>query len=187
MKNRPYKKVVFITGTPGVGKTTVTSFLQKRIPCHLISVNELLQKKNLFQSTESERDYKTVDVPSFCKELKSEISKLDGLILVESHLTHYCPESDLVIVLRLNPEILEERLKKRRYKPLKIQENLEAEALGVCLQESYQIHGNKVQEIDTSNLSPDKVSDKILGIIRGKNKYSPGRVDFLDWFMEKKC
>ncbi|MBU4535012.1 MAG: adenylate kinase family protein [Euryarchaeota archaeon] len=185
MKSKSLQKVVFITGTPGVGKSTVASLLQKKLPAYLISINELASEKRLFKGEEPDKGYKIVDIPALCNELTSKISNKEGIILVDGHLSHYCPISDLVIVLRLNPDFLAERLKKRGYNSLKIQENLEAEALGVCLMESYELHPEKVQEIDTSKLSSEEVADELIKIINDEICYPPGKVDYLHWMVKK--
>lgn len=185
MINTSPQKIVFITGTPGVGKSTVSSMVQKKISGHLIKVNDLAEKKNLFQGKDPLKGFKIIDIDSFCKEFKSEISNLSGIIYLEGHLSHLCSECDLVIVLRLNPEILKFRLEKRGYGPLKVQENLEAEALGVCLQEAYMIHTEKVQEIDSSELNPEEISIKVVKIIKGLEKFPPGKVDYLNWLIKK--
>lgn len=185
MKGNSQQKVVFITGTPGVGKSTVSSLLQKKLSAYLISINELAREKGLFQGEEPDKGYRIVDLPALCKELTSKISNKEGMILVDGHLSHYCPRTDLVIVLRLDPDFLEQRLKKRGYNPLKIHENLEAEALGVCLIESYELHPDKVQEIDSTKLSLEEVTDEIIKIINKEIYYPPGKVDYLHWMVKK--
>ena len=58
-----------------------------------------------------------------------------------------------MIVLRVRPEILRLRLEKRDYSELKVRENLEAEAMGVCTAEAYDIYGENISEIDASDLT----------------------------------
>ncbi len=91
--------------------------------------------------------------------------------------------ADLVIVLRIHPSLLEERLIERDYSSSKIQENLEAEAIGVCSMEALEIHGNKVQEIDAGNLSPDEVLKIIIQVVDGEKKFPVGEIDFLEWII----
>ena len=59
------------------------------------------------------------------------------------------PNADLVIVLRCNPDVLKERLSTRNWKDAKIHENVSAEILGICTEESYELYGDNVQEIET--------------------------------------
>jgi adenylate kinase len=175
--------LIFISGTPGVGKSTVATILQKKLSADLIRVNEFAQEKGLFMGEDEELGYKIVDLEALCEELKSTINQFSGNIIVEGHLSHFCPESDLVIILRAHPSILEERLKLRDYSISKIRENLEAEALAVCSVEAHQIHKDKVHEIDTGALSPEEVVEVIIQIINGKKSFPAGNIDFLDWII----
>jgi adenylate kinase len=182
-KNHLSSTLVFISGTPGVGKSTVATLLQQKLSAQLIRINEFAEENGLFLGEDDERGYKIVDLKTLCKEVKSIAQQSAGIILLEGHLSHFCPESDLVIVLRAHPSILEKRLKIRTYQPSKIQENLEAEALAVCSVEAHQIHQNKVHEIDTSDLTPEEVSGKIIQVINGKKAFPAGNIDFLEWIM----
>lgn len=99
-------------------------------------------------------------------------------IIIEGHLSHYFPQADLVVVFRTEPHTLEERLKKREWKAAKIRENLEAEALDICTWETYQIHGTKVHEVETTNITPEEAINIISEIINGKKSFPVGNIDF---------
>ena len=62
-------------------------------------------------------------------------------------------------------------------------ENLEAEAMGVCTGEAYEIYGESISEIDVSDLSVDEVVDEIAGIVSGEKTFSFGEIDFMDWLI----
>ena len=109
---------------------------------------------------------------------------ISKLVIVEGHLSHLCSNCDKCIVLRLNPQILEKRLKSRNYSKSKINENLEAEALSVCSAEAYDIHGNLVNEVDTTNKSVDDVTSIVKEIILNDASYPVGNIDFMDWFLD---
>ena len=74
----------------------------------------------------------------------------------------------------------ENRLKKREWPDSKIQENVEAEALDLCTFESVEIHGDKVHEVDTSDLDVDDVSEIIIQILNGNKQLPPGKINFLE-------
>ncbi|MCL2115518.1 MAG: adenylate kinase family protein [Methanobrevibacter sp.] len=226
------KKVVFITGTPGVGKTTVANYLNndlsKKYNSKLFKINEIAIENDLIQGKDNERGYKIVDIDRLNKKLfeiinnnhnnyfedlnyndedigdlhynNNNIENLNHniknkenilsndletleLAIVEGHLSHLCDNCDKVIVLRLDPESLEKRLKKRNYSKSKIQENLEAESLAVCTVEAFQNHGDVVNEIDTTNMSIDEVIIIIKKIIFDKKDFPVGKIDFMDWLM----
>ena len=105
-------------------------------------------------------------------------------MIFKSHVAHPCDGADKVIVLRVRPEILEKRLKKRNYSDAKIRENLEAEALGVCSAESYEKYADKVYELDISDLSIDEAVKLVEDVIKNGGDYPVGYIDFMDWLVQ---
>lgn len=192
------RQVIFISGTPCVGKTTVATELANRLTnsheynCKLIKINDLAIENDLVLGIDEEKDYKIIDIEKLDILLQKEMnkffnspdSKLNKIILVEGHLSHLCSGADKSIVLRLNPDILKERLAKRSYSQSKIQENCEAEALAVCSMESYGIHGDNTMELDCTDLSLNKTIDMVSSIINGEENFPVGSVDFMSWFLD---
>jgi len=103
-------------------------------------------------------------------------------IIIEGHLSHYFPQADLVVVFRTEPNILKVRLQKREWKETKILENLEAEALDICTWEAHQVHGSKVHEIETTNITPEEAVNIILEVIEGNKSFPVGEIDFSGYF-----
>jgi adenylate kinase len=191
----PFNKTIFITGTPCVGKTTIASTLFNKLnesyETKLIKINEFAISNNLILGNDPNKDYKIVDIEKLDEYIQKDINnffnqetKSSKIVIVEGHLSHLCSNSDHVIVLRLNPKILQKRLIDRNYSIEKINENLEAEALGICSQEAYEIHNNKLNEIDCSNLNVDNIINSIFDIIFDKREFPIGNVDYLEWIME---
>ena len=174
-------KTIFITGTPCTGKTTVSEILSNRLNCKLIKINDLAIENDFVLGIDEDKGYKVIDIDA----LDGKVSTLigDELTIFEGHLSHLCHGADKVIVLRVRPEILQDRLKARDYSDSKIRENLEAEALGVCTAEAFDIHGEKVSEIDVTDLSIDEIVESIISIIDGKSDGSVGEIDFIDFLL----
>jgi adenylate kinase len=81
-------------------------------------------------------------------------------------------------ILRAHPEILQKRLKQRNYTKQKVDENVEAEVIGICQMDALYAFGEeKVFEIDTSELSVNDVVDLIQGVI--ENPKEPSRIDWM--------
>ncbi|MDI3483920.1 MAG: adenylate kinase [Methanobacteriaceae archaeon] len=178
------KPIICITGTPGVGKTSISHKLREVLDGNLVEVNKLAKEKELFIGEDPVRGYKIVDIPSLCKEIAKVVER-DSFNIVEGHLSHYCKICDLVIVLKLHPRILLQRLEERGYEHKKIKENVEAEALGVCAYEAYQLHDDRVHEIDCTGLSHDELLDEIITVLKGEKPCTFGNVDFMEWFLEE--
>lgn len=173
--------IIAITGTPGVGKTTVSRIVKEKLEGCLIDINELVEKEHLYNGIDAEKGYKIV-------ELEELFNKLDDLtidksfnIIIEGHLSHLYRGCDSVIVLRAHPDILRERMDVKNWDESKISENIEAEIIGVCSYEAYEIHGEKANEIDTTDISPQEVSELIVDIVNSNKKFPVGCVDFLDY------
>ena len=173
--------IIIITGTPGCGKTTVSNMLAKKIDAKLISINYLLDNYDLNLGTDEVRGYKIVDVDKMIPivdRIKDE--NPDKTIIFEGHLAQDYPHADKVIVLRCNPVELEKRLNTRDWMDKKIHENIEAEILAICTQESYETYGNIIQEVDTSNSTPLEITDILTDIIDDKITYPLGEIDYLE-------
>lgn len=176
-------KTVFITGTPCTGKTTVSEVLSERLGCKLIKINDLAIENNFVLGIDEEKGYKVIDIPRLNDKVSEIISGSDELIIFEGHLAHLCSGADKVIVLRVRPEILRSRLEGRNYSDAKIRENMEAEAMGVCTAEAYDIYGEDISEIDASDLTVDEIVELLVKVLNGDADYPVGEVDFMDWLI----
>ncbi|HLC39508.1 MAG TPA: adenylate kinase family protein [archaeon] len=171
--------IVTISGVGGVGKTTVTKLLVKKLKWRLVRPDDIAKKKKLYAGFDKERKSWIVNLEKLGKELRK-IEKKEKNVLVESLYAHFF-EADIVIVLRCRPEVLEKRLKKKYDWPTKIVENKEAEMIGVITQEAVERHGrSKVYELDTTRATPMQTVGQMMEIIKGGGKkYKAGRIDWL--------
>ncbi|WP_407432184.1 adenylate kinase family protein [Methanobrevibacter sp.] len=174
--------IIFISGTPCTGKTTVSEKLSQELNWELVKINDLAVSNNLVLGIDEDKGYKIIDIDALDKTLGDIISSSENLI-VEGHLSHLCCGADKLIILRCRPEILEKRLDSRKYSDAKIHENLEAEALGVCSAESLEIYENNVFELDVSDLSINDAVSILLDFISGKKELTFGEIDFMDWLL----
>lgn len=173
--------MIIITGTPGVGKSSVSEYLKdKLVDDTFISINSLLEDYDLNLGVDEVRGYKIVDVESMIPIVdKIKHENNENNLFFEGHLTQDYPGADIVIILRCDPMILKDRLDARGWTDKKVHENVSAEILGICSQESYDTYGDIIQEIDTTDMTISEVGEEIIDIINGKTKYGFGDVDFL--------
>ena len=106
--------IIFISGTPCTGKTTISEVLSQKLNWELVKINDLAISNNLVLGIDDDKGYKIIDVDALNETLLGIISKSDNLI-VEGHLSHLCSGADKLIILRCRPEILEKRLALRDY------------------------------------------------------------------------
>ena len=182
--------VIFISGTPCTGKTTVANDLNEYLSDNgfdskLIKINDFAFENDLVIGEDPDKFYKVIDIDGLNDCLNEEITQIsNSILIVEGHLSHLCEGADKMIVLRLNPSILKDRLEERNYSESKIQENLEAEALAVCSVEAYEIYGDKTNEIDASDKSVEEIRDLIIAIAADKMECPVGSIDFMEWLLE---
>ena len=182
--------VIFISGTPCTGKTTVAANLNDYLSdsgfdSKLIKINDFAFENDLVLGEDPDKLYKVIDIDGLNECLSDEIDKSnDCVLIVEGHLSHLCEGADKMIVLRLNPSILKGRLEERNYSESKIQENLEAEALAVCSAEAYEIYGENTNEIDASDKSVEEIRDLIMAIASDKMECPVGSIDFMEWLLQ---
>jgi adenylate kinase len=164
---------ITITGTPGVGKTTVSRALASVLDLPLYNLSELVKEKELYTEKDEDRDAFIVDekkLLEFFKEKKNFIA--EGLI------AHYIP-SDICVVLRVNPSLIPIRLKDRGYPVGKIRENQEAERLSIIVTEALELsRAKRTILIDTTNRTVEEVVNLILKAIEGEDIFED--VDWLE-------
>lgn len=133
---------LLITGTPGVGKTSLALLLTDKLNEQLqntntnkqftyINIGKLITDKKLY--TEWNKEF---DVPEFEEDLVvNELNPfiLEGGCVLDFHSSYFIPEDwvNLVVLLRCDNTILYDRLNARGYSEKKIKENIECEIMEV--------------------------------------------------------
>lgn len=174
--------LIAISGTPGVGKTTVSSELRSRGKT-VIDANEHLRSHGLLGDLDPVRDTRNVDMDAFNESLE-EYRSCPGIVYLDSHLAHHC-DCSRVIVLRCHPDVLAQRLRARGYGEAKVRENVQAEVLDVILCEATETD-IPVNEIDCTARPVSEVVDLICRATDGEDICRPGAVDWSqgmeEWF-----
>ncbi|MGB0855864.1 MAG: adenylate kinase family protein [Nitrosopumilus sp.] len=164
---------IVITGTPGVGKHTITRELAKRLDLSIIDINKIAKEEGLF---EKNNDVNEVDIVKLERILEENLTEKN---VVVGHLAPYAIKKNklkIMIVLRRNPYDLMSVYKKRNYTKEKGMENTGSEILGIISHDAINKFQEKVFQINTSGKNIDKVVDKIIGIINNN-----GQSEMIDW------
>jgi len=175
--------IISLTGTPGTGKTAIASYLRDNGE-QVIDLNRYIEDNGLKERFDRKRDTYNVDVSKLNASLKENVSK-EGNVFLDGHLSHFL-DCDIIIVIRCDPSILRERLRKRNYAPQKITENVQAEVLDVILCESIGSDAH-VFEIDNTSCTVEQAVTMINDIISGNGgAYASGSIDWSEE-MDKRC
>ncbi len=174
-------KAIVITGTPGTGKTSVAKRVAEILKAPHIDLSKLVIDEQLYVDYDEERASFIIDEEKVIEKLKELLNK-NNLVIIDSHYGEIVPREyvDKVIVLRTDPEILEERLKKKGWWWEKIRENIEAEILSICTINAINVFGEeKVYEVDTSSKDIEETVREVVEIIKGTRKDYGLKYDWL--------
>lgn len=156
-----------MSGTPGTGKTTLSTPVADELGLEVVHLNEEIRGKDLVEGYEDSTAVADLEA------VRGEFQGADD-VLIEGHLSHYL-EADAAVVLRCRPDSLYERLR-MRFNDEKSRENAEAEALDIVLAEALE-HQDVVVEVDTTGKSPGDAAEEIAGYVRD----GESRTEVVDW------
>lgn len=137
---------VALTGTPGVGKTTLAEFAAQD-GWQVIDVKAWAKEMDCVVDYDEADQAAVIDVDALAKRMPS-----GAKLLFEGHLSHLLPV-DVAWVVRCDPDVLRPRLVARGYPMPKVRENLEAEALDIILSEAMD-HVPRVVQRDGTRRTP---------------------------------
>jgi adenylate kinase len=163
--------VVVISGTPGVGKTVVALRITKLLEGIYLNLSEFVINNKLYLYYDEETSSYVIDEVKLKNALDEFIiSNCSRIIVIDSHYGEVVDDRFInkIIVLRLNPKELYNRLVSRGWTGRKLRDNVEAELLGVSTMNALEEHGvGRVCEVDTTGRDVDDVVDEIIKIING--------------------
>lgn len=165
MSKKQSSRVILLSGTPGVGKTTISDLLKSK-EYSVLNLNDFIIQHGLYFGYDYSRESVIIDEDILKIKIEKELEQFPGLLFIEGHTSEIIPMEfvKLAFILRCNPSILRERLTlSREYSHNKIEENVQAEIMDECLiamQE--QLPSSLILEIDTSDLIPEKIVEQII-------------------------
>lgn len=134
--SRPLGPNVLVTGTPGVGKTSLCAALSKQLGLRHVAVGAFARERALLTDYNPRLDCHYLDEDGVLDALEPLMA--DGGVLLDHHSVDWFPERwiQLVVVLRTSTHILHDRLTARNYTPTKRDENMQAEIMQVVFDEA---------------------------------------------------
>jgi adenylate kinase len=184
-----FRRVVLVTGTPGVGKTSVSRSLASKLDSVYISLAELVKRERLISGVDKARGSLIADTDRVSKRMQEIIKSSERDVVVDGHYVVDVVQSKdvhLVFVLRRDPSELRSVMENRGFSEEKLWENLAAEILDVCLVDAVLAFGSdKVCEIDVTGKRIEEVVKELILVLEGKEKCRVGIVDWLGTLEEE--
>lgn len=171
---------ILITGTPGVGKTSLARLLEDQLNDEfpgkftLVQVSKLVVDQKLYRKWNEEFNVPEFDEDMLCDALEQ--SMYSGGQIIDFHSCSFFPRSwfQAIVLLRANNTQIFDRLTERGYAERKIRENVEAEIFNVVFDEVYEsfdkglvvcLESNTVEEMQR-NL------ECVVNVVKSKIKQS---------------
>mgnify|MGYP001108505005 CR=1 FL=1 len=178
------RRVILVTGTPCVGKTSVARLLASKLDALYVNLTELAMCENLISGKDEERDSIIVDENRMRHQIREIIGDCDqDDIVIDGHYAvSVVPKKFVtyVFVLRRDPVELRKFMEQCGFSGRKLWENLASEILDVCLVDALNVHGKeKVCELDVTSKSGEEVINEILDVLDGHKECHVGIVDWL--------
>ncbi|SCU93569.1 LAMI_0E14840g1_1 [Lachancea mirantina] len=145
MAARRFAPNIIVTGTPGCGKTNTCELLKRRLDnCNYYNISDFAAEHKCYEGYDEDRKSHIVDEDKLLDEMEPLLR--NGGAIIDWHVNDIFPERliDLVVVLRCDNSDLYDRLMKRGYHDAKVQENLDAEIMGVVMQDALDSYAQEI-------------------------------------------
>ncbi len=158
---------ILVTGTPGVGKTSLAMLLTDNLneqyfqgkQFSYINIGKLITENKLYKNWNEDFNVPEFDEDMVTKCLTPLVS--EGGCVLDFHSSYFIPEDwvDLVVLIRCDNTILYDRLLGRGYQEEKIKENIECEIMEVTSEEVrenfpenkiLEIRGEQIENMETN-------------------------------------
>ncbi len=166
--------IITISGSVGVGKSSIAQDISQKFDAELISLNEFAKKYHVEDI--EELDTFDFDLDALLKDIEKELLQKyrgDKNVVLESHFAHFISPDivDFLVIINRDLQELSKEYSSRGYNEQKIKDNLEVESFDLCFfeaeEEGYEPHQIvKVDNDGTLNEIVDEISSKILKRIK---------------------
>jgi adenylate kinase len=177
------KRIILITGTPCVGKTTTAKALTAKLGAEYINLTDFAKTYSLTLGEDEERGTVIVDEQKMQQKLGETIdASQNANIIIDGHFASAVTPTQHVanvFVLRRNPKELKAFMEKAGYSGSKMWENLQAEIIDVCLGEAVEVHAGRVCELDVTGKTVEAVIGEILDVLEKRKSCFLGSVDWM--------
>ncbi|WVQ79162.1 hypothetical protein IAT38_001258 [Cryptococcus sp. DSM 104549] len=169
--------IVLITGTPGTGKTLHSQLLaaelsdDSALPMVHLNIGDIVKEHGFHEGWDEEWGCWVVDEERLLDHLETVVNPEEGPAATGFILDHHDPSLfperwiDLAVVLTCDNSILHGRLTARNYPEKKITENVTAEIMMTCVNETRESYAEEiVVELKSEGESDGEVEENVRRI-----------------------
>ena len=158
---------IIITGSPGVGKTSVAKTLGKKLGCTVLNEKQFALEEKIGKWN-PEEDELVIPMEPFAKALNKLFTEKKKVIIEGHLLCELKTKADFVVLIRVHPEVLEGRLHLRNYSEEKVQDNVFCEGIDYCKKKVLRNYPEKkIIEVE-SGKSIKETLDRIIKELKEK-------------------
>ncbi|KAF7649946.1 hypothetical protein LDENG_00133550 [Lucifuga dentata] len=161
---------ILLTGTPGVGKTTLGKELAQRTGLTYVNVGEMAQEGQLYDGYDEDYQCPVLDEDRVVDELDEKME--EGGMIVDYHGCDFFPERwfHIVFVLRTESDTLYTRLESRGYTGKKLQDNVQCEIFQTIYEEAKEAYRDEIIHQLSSN-TPDDLERNLEQIVQWSEQW----------------
>ena len=145
---------ILVTGTPGVGKSTLCKALSDATGLRWLEISQIAKDNNCIENYDEVYQCSVLDEDKLMDGLEETMSS--GGNIVDFHSCEFFPERwfDVVFVLRTDNTTLYDRLSTRGYAGKKLEDNVQCEIFETILEEAKNSYASNIV-FELLNTMPD--------------------------------
>jgi len=166
------KKNLVLTGMMGVGKSTIGKNLANKLSYTYVDIDRIIEEKegstiNIIFKSKGENYFRMLENKTTITELKkgSSVISLGGGAFLNKNIRRAVKKSSISFWLDINLNILINRLKRSKKRPLLFKKNI-GEAIGKIYFERKKIYSEADFKVRCDKLKTDIIVSKILKIYK---------------------
>ena len=170
-------KNIVLVGFMGTGKTAVGKLLAARLNKQRLCLDDMIEWKigksivEIFEQ-DGEGFFRTVEkeIVRAASHDKDVVIDAGGGVVIDEENVKRLKSHGIIICLRARPDVIYERTKGHLHRPLLNMPNA-VESIKEMLDKREQYYSRADYTIDTSDITPDEIAEKIINIVEKKDHH----------------